>query len=70
MKRCFRILVLVLTMILFMSSALWVFGICTNSSIPFTFILGYTSTIILGVGLFVLGLFGICKLGDWAFKKD
>lgn len=70
MKRSFRIIVLVLIAILFVTSVMWVLGICMDTPMSFTYLLGYSSAIAFGVGLFVLGLFGLCKLGDWAFKKD
>lgn len=70
MKRIFRIIIFVLTGILFLTSVAWVLGICMGETMSFTYLLGYTSSITFGVGLFVLGLFGFCKLGDLAFKKD
>lgn len=70
MKRSFRIIVLVLTAILFVTSVMWVLGVCMDTPMSFTYLLGYASAIAFGVGLFLLGLFGLCKLGDWAFKKD
>ena len=70
MKRSFRILVLVLTGILFLTSAVWVLIVCMGTPMSFTYLLGYALAITFGVGLFALGLFGLCKLGDWAFKKD
>lgn len=71
MKRIFGIIILVLTGILFLTSVVWVLGIYMGETMPFTYFLGYTLAIItFGVGLFVSGLFGLCKLGDWAFKKD
>ena len=70
MKRSFRIIVLVLTAILFVTSVMWVLGVCMDTPMPFTYLLGYSFAIAFGVGLFLLGLFGLCKLGDWAFKKD
>ena len=70
MKRSFRIIVLVLTGILFVTSVMWVLGICMDTPMSFTYLLGYSLAIAFGVGLFVLGLFGLCKLGDWAFKKN
>ena len=70
MKRSFRIIILVLIAILFVTSVMWVLGICMGTPMSFTYLLGYSSAIAFGVGLFVLGLFGLCKLGDWAFKKD
>lgn len=70
MKRSFRIIILVLTGMLFVTSVMWVLGICMGTPMAFTYLLGYTLAITFGVGLFLLGLFGLCKLGDWAFKKD
>lgn len=70
MKRILRIILLVLTGILFITTAIFVLGICMDAPMPFLYLLDYTLTITFGVGLFVLGLFGLCKLGDWAFKKD
>ena len=70
MKRSFRIIIFVLIGLLFVTFAMWVLGICTGTPMSFICLLGYTLAITLGVGLFVLGLFGLCKLGDWAFKKD
>ena len=70
MKRIFRILVFAFIAILFLTSAVWVFLICIGETMSFAYLLGYALAITFGVGLFVLGLFGLCKLGDWAFKKD
>ena len=70
MKRSFRIIVWVLISILFITSVVWTIGICTNHPMSFMYILGYTSAIIFGVSLFLFGVFGLCELGDWAFKKD
>lgn len=36
----------------------------------FIHLLGYTLAVTFGVGLYVLGLFGLFKLGDWAFKEN
>ena len=70
MKRIFRILVFAFIAILFLTSVAWVLLICMGETMSFTYLLGYALAITFGVGLFVLGLFGLCKLGDWAFKKD
>ena len=70
MKRIFRIIVLIHTLILFVTSLIWILGICVDSPMSFTYILGYALVTTIGVILFILGLFGLCKLGDWAFKKD
>lgn len=70
MKRSFRILVFVLIGILFVTSVMPVLGVCMGTPMAFTYLLGYSLAIAFGMGLFALGLFGLCKLGDWAFKKD
>ena len=70
MKRSFKIIVLAFAIILFVTSVMWALGICMGTPMSFSYLLGYTLAIAFGVGLFLLGLFGLCKLGDWAFKKD
>lgn len=70
MKKSFRIIVLVLTIILFVTSVVWMLGVCMGTSTSFSYLFCYTLAITFGVGLFLFGLFGLCKLGDWAFKKD
>lgn len=70
MKRIFRILAFVFIAILFLTVVTWTLTICVGETISFIYLLGYILGITIGVGGFVLSLFGLCKLGDWAFKKD
>lgn len=70
MIRSFKIIVLVFAIILFVTSVMWVLGIFMGTPMSFLYLLGHALAIAFGVGLFLLGLFGLCKLGDWAFKKD
>lgn len=70
MKRNFRIIVLILAIILFVTSVIWVLGVCIGTPTSFSYLLCYTLAITFGVALFLFGLSGLCKLGDWAFKKD
>lgn len=59
-----------LTGIVFITTVMFMLGIFVDAPMSFVYFLGYVLDITFGVGLFVLGLFGLCKLGDWAFKKD